>query len=55
MIEASEVNKVNCTALHTAHCLADGNIMISAMGDLEGNPKSEFVLVDSKTFQVQGK
>lgn len=54
MIEASEVNKVDCTALHTAHCLASGDIMISAMGDVAGNGKSDYVLIDSKTFTVKG-
>lgn len=54
VIEAVEVNKTNCTALHTAHCLADGQVMISAMGDLDGNPKSDYVLIDSQTFTVKG-
>ncbi|XP_050295060.1 methanethiol oxidase isoform X2 [Anthonomus grandis grandis] len=54
VIEASEVNKTNCTALHTTHCLASGDIMISAMGDIDGNAKSEFVLVDSTNFTVKG-
>lgn len=25
--------------LHTTHCLADGNIMISGMGGADGKPK----------------
>lgn len=54
IIEAEEVNKVDCTALHTTHCLASGDIMISCMGDNEGNAKSDFVLLDSKTFTVKG-
>jgi len=53
VIEASEVNKFDCTALHTPHCLANGDIMISAMGDINGNPKSDYVLVDSDTFTVK--
>ncbi len=40
---------------HTAHCLADGNIMISTMGDgPDGNAKGDFVLIDGKTFTVNG-
>ncbi|XP_066156957.1 methanethiol oxidase [Euwallacea fornicatus] len=54
VVEAPEVDKVNCTALHTTHCLADGNIMISVMGDLQGNPKSDYILVDSETLTVKG-
>jgi selenium-binding protein 1 len=34
VIEAEEIKeKTNLTALHTVHCLADGNIMISMLGD----------------------
>lgn len=40
--------------LHTSHCLADGNIMVSGMGDTEGNAKGGFALVDGKTFKVTG-
>ncbi|CAG9770482.1 unnamed protein product [Ceutorhynchus assimilis] len=54
VIEASEINNLDCTALHTSHCLANGDIMISCMGDLKGNPKSDYVLIDSKTFKVKG-
>ncbi|XP_076271641.1 methanethiol oxidase-like [Rhynchophorus ferrugineus] len=54
IIEPEEVNVTNCTALHTSHCLASGEIMISAMGDLEGNGKSDYVLLDGKTFNVKG-
>ncbi len=32
--------------LHTSHCLGSGDIMISAMGDKEGNPRGGFVLLD---------
>lgn len=32
---------------HTAHCLADGNIMISTMGDRNDNGKGDFILFDS--------
>jgi len=46
--------KTNTSFLHTSHCLADGNIMISGMGDKDGNPKGSFVLIDGKTFEVNG-
>lgn len=37
---------------HTAHCLASGEIIVSAMGDPEGNNKSGFFLLDGETFEV---
>ena len=40
--------------LHTAHCLGDGNIMISGMGNVDGDGKGGFALVDGKTLKVTG-
>lgn len=54
MIDGSEIKSVNCSYLHTAHCLASGEIMISTMGDREENGKGDFVLIDSKTLEVTG-
>ena len=34
--------KLNVSAPHTTHCLADGNIMISTLGDIDGNSKGRF-------------
>jgi selenium-binding protein 1 len=40
---------------HTTHCLADGNIMISTMGDgPEGNGKGDFILINGKTMKITG-
>uniref|UniRef100_A0A914KHM6 Methanethiol oxidase n=1 Tax=Meloidogyne incognita TaxID=6306 RepID=A0A914KHM6_MELIC len=36
---------------HTAHCLADGTIMISTLGDERDSPKGDFLLVNSETFE----
>lgn len=41
--------------MHTAHCLGDGNIMISGMGGAKGESKGGFALVDGKTLKVTGK
>ena len=43
---------------HTAHCLADGNVMISTMGDrpvgkAKGNAKGDFVIVDMKAKKIK--
>lgn len=41
----------NLSFPHTSHCLADGNIMISTLGDKDGNERGNFILLDGKTFQ----
>lgn len=48
------LEKTNCTFLHTTHCLGSGELMISAMGDENGNGKGNFVLID-EDFKVKGK
>lgn len=45
---------LDCRTPHTTHCLATGDIMISVMGDNEGNGKCDFVLFDSKTYENKG-
>ncbi|XP_050785802.1 methanethiol oxidase-like isoform X6 [Gopherus flavomarginatus] len=39
---------------HTTHCLGNGEIMISSMGDPYGNGKGGFILLDGETFEVKG-
>lgn len=55
VVEAEEVQeKCGLGNLHTSHCLGCGEIMISTLGDLEGNGKGGFVLLDGETFEVKG-
>ena len=55
MIEPEEiVRKTKLTAPHTVHCLADGQIMISMLGDEKGNGPGGFLLLDEK-FEVAGR
>ena len=43
-----------CSTPHTTHCLADGNIMISTMGDgPEKKAKGDFILIDGETFKIR--
>ena len=42
------------SAPHTTHCLADGDIMISTMGDNAGNGKGDFILIDGKSKKIKG-
>jgi selenium-binding protein 1 len=46
--------KTNLSAPHTVHCLADGNIMISMLGDADGNGPGGFLLIDHE-FNVKGR
>ncbi|KAK0397811.1 hypothetical protein QR680_002280 [Steinernema hermaphroditum] len=51
ILEPSDMLKFDVSFPHTSHCLADGNIMISTLGDAGGNAKGSFLLVDGKTFE----
>lgn len=53
IIEGDVLRSHNVSAPHTAHCLADGNIMISTMGDAKGNASGDFILFD-KNFECIG-
>ena len=40
VIESDELKlKANLSFPHTSHCLGNGQIMVSAMGDVDGNAK----------------
>uniref|UniRef100_F7DAQ6 Methanethiol oxidase n=1 Tax=Monodelphis domestica TaxID=13616 RepID=F7DAQ6_MONDO len=55
VVEPTEVmSKCDLACLHTSHCLASGEVMISALGDAKGNAKGGFVLLDGETFEVKG-
>ena len=40
------VAKTGITFLHTTHCAADGTIVVSGMGDPDGNAKGAFLVLD---------
>ncbi|XP_062961701.1 methanethiol oxidase isoform X3 [Cynocephalus volans] len=55
VIEPKDIHaKCNLSYLHTSHCLASGEVMISTMGDPKGNGKGGFLLLDGDTFEVKG-
>lgn len=55
VIEPEEIKKkVNLSAPHTVHCLASGEIMISMLGDAEGNGPGGFLLLDEQ-FEIKGR
>jgi selenium-binding protein 1 len=55
IIEPGEIKeKTNLTAPHTVHCLADSHVMISMLGDSEGNGPGGFLLLD-ENFDIAGR
>jgi len=55
VIEPEEVvRKTKLTAPHTVHCLADGHVMISMLGDEKLNGPGGFLLLDDK-FDIAGR
>jgi methanethiol oxidase len=55
VIEPEEIKaKTNLSAPHTVHCLADGHLMISMLGDGDGNGPGGFLLLDEE-FEVAGR
>ncbi len=55
VIEPEEIKaKTHLSAPHTVHCLADGHIMISMLGDSEGNAPGGFLLLD-ENFDIVGR
>lgn len=55
VIEPEEIAaKTDLSAPHTVHCLADGNVMISMLGDSQGNGPGGFLLLDSN-FDIAGR
>lgn len=54
-IEPEEIKeKTNQTAPHTVHCLANNQVMISMLGDSEGNGPGGFLLLD-ENFDIIGR
>ncbi|XP_062109237.1 selenium-binding protein 2-like [Humulus lupulus] len=56
VVESEEiVEKTGLAYPHTSHCLASGEIMVSCLGDRNGNAKGNgFLLLDSE-FNVKGR
>lgn len=55
VIEAEEIKaKTNLSAPHTVHCLANTQVMISMLGDSEGNGPGGFLLLD-ENFDIAGR
>ena len=54
IIEPEEIKKHDLGSPHTVHCLADGNVMISFLGNANGEAPGGFLLLDSE-FNVKSR
>ena len=56
VIEPEEIaEKTGYTRPHTVHCMPGNNIVISMLGDREGNGIGGFAVIDAETFEVKGR
>ncbi|XP_046442231.1 methanethiol oxidase-like [Daphnia pulex] len=54
VIEPKEMHDLDLSAPHTLHCLADGNVMVSSMGNAKREAKGSFFLIDTKEWKIKG-
>jgi methanethiol oxidase len=56
VIERDElVRATGLTRPHTVHCMPGENIVISMLGDADGNGTCGFAVLDARTFEVKGR
>lgn len=56
VIEPEEiVQKTGYTRPHTVHCMPGGMVVLSMLGDAEGNAPGGFAVLDAATFDVLGR
>ena len=56
VIEPEElVAETGLTRPHTVHCMPGDNVVMSMLGDADGNAASGFAVLDAKTFEVKGR
>jgi methanethiol oxidase len=56
VIEPDElVRETGLTRPHTVHCMPGDNVVISMLGDAEGNGTCGFAVLDARTFEVKGR
>jgi selenium-binding protein 1 len=56
VIEPDEiVRETGYTRPHTVHCMPGDNIVISMLGDADGNGAGGFAVLDARTFEVKGR
>jgi methanethiol oxidase len=56
VIERDElVRATGLTRPHTVHCMPGDNIVISMLGDADGNGACGFAVLDARTFELKGR
>jgi methanethiol oxidase len=56
VIEPEElVRETGYTRPHTVHCMPGENVVISMLGDADGNAAGGFAVLDAKTFELKGR
>jgi methanethiol oxidase len=56
VVEPEElVAKTGLTRPHTVHCMPGDNVVMSMLGDADGNAAGGFAVLDAKTFEVKGR
>jgi selenium-binding protein 1 len=56
VIEPAElVAETGLTRPHTVHCMPGDNVVISMLGDADGNGACGFAVLDATTFEVKGR
>jgi selenium-binding protein 1 len=56
VIESEDVvRETGYTRPHTVHCMPGDNVVVSMLGDAEGNGAGGFAVVDAKTFELKGR
>lgn len=54
IFEPEEVRQAGIATMHTTHCSPNGEILISGMGDPDGNGKGDFLIIDEGSLQIKG-
>jgi selenium-binding protein 1 len=49
------VAKTGYTRPHTVHCMPGENVVVSMLGDADGNAAGGFAVLDARTFDVKGR
>ena len=47
--------KTGLTRPHTVHCMPGDNVVMSMLGDADGNAAGGFAVLDAKTFEIKGR
>ena len=56
VIEPEElIRETGYTRPHTVHCMPGDNVVLSMLGDEDGNAAGGFAVLDAKTFEIKGR